>query len=129
MPGRMISFVVLAALASAGCPGDGKGIAPSAACEEQQENLCERVYACFRADELSSAGFPASEAACVTRLVDARGCAHQTVANVCVGNAKYHPDQAALCAEQIAGLACSQVRDDVELNDVAPACGRVCAVE
>jgi hypothetical protein len=130
MFGRIaISFVVLAGLASAGCPGASDGESPEAACNEQQANLCERVYACLTPAELALAGLPDSEAACTQRLQDVKGCARQTRSNVCVGNARYHADQAERCAEQITGLACSQVRDDLELEDVAPACGKICVID
>jgi hypothetical protein len=123
--------VVLGAM-MAGCGGGagGGGITPSAACEEAQTNLCERLYTCYTPAELALIGFPSAEAACVTKLVEAEGCAKQTVANVCVGNERYHPDQAERCVEQVTGLACSQVRDDnLVLEVAAPACGKVCVVD
>lgn len=124
----MAGLMMLAGMA-VGC-GSGDGITPRAACEEVQANLCERLYACYTASELSSLGFPSNEAACTTQLQASEGCANQTSANTCVGNERYHPDQANLCVEQITGLSCGQVRDpDLELGAAAPACAKVCAVD
>ena len=128
---RTIAGVIMAlGVAAAGCGGGGGGITPREACEDSQANLCERIYACYTPEELAGLGFPANEAACVTRLQEAEGCARQTMENTCTGNARYHADQASTCVDQITGLACSQVRDpNLSLNSVAPACGRICVID
>jgi hypothetical protein len=109
--------------------GSGDGITPRAACEDMQANLCERLYACYTPDELAALGFPSNEAACVSRLQSSEGCASQTTMNTCVGNERYHADQANICVDQISGLACSQVRDpELDVRTAAPACAKVCVV-
>jgi hypothetical protein len=126
-----VRFFVVLGLGSWGCGGgDGGGITPRVACEDAQANLCERLYTCYTPAELDSLGFPSNEAACVTMLQAAEGCAGQTNENTCTGNERYHADQASECVDQINGLECSQVRDpDLVLNAAAPACGKVCAVD
>jgi hypothetical protein len=126
-----VSFFVVLGLGSWGCGGGGDGgITPRVACEDAQANLCERLYTCYTPAELGSLGFPSNEAACVTMLQSAEGCARQTTDNTCTGNERYHAAQASECVDQINGLECSQVRDpDLVLNVAAPACGRVCAVD
>lgn len=122
-------FVALVGLAGAvGCGGSDE-ISPRAACEDAQANMCERIYTCYTPGELATLGFPANEAACVTRLQEAEGCARQTIENTCVGNAKYNAKNANSCVDQISGLDCSQVRDpNMVLTNVAPACGKVCVI-
>lgn len=125
----LVAWVGVTGLVGCGGGGDA-GISPRAACEDAQANLCERFYACYTPAEIAAIGFPSSEAACVTMLQSASGCEKQTAANACVGNEKFHPDQANLCVDQITGLACSQVRDpDLVLERAAPACGKVCAID
>lgn len=115
------------AVSLAACGSDG--LAPRAACEQAAVELCGRFYTCFTAAELATAGYPTTEAACVTMTQAQQGCAAQTVANACTGNEKYHSSEAQTCADQIGGLACSQVRDaNLVLEVAAPACGKVCAV-
>ena len=129
---RLMTGVMIAmGVAAAGCGGGGGGgITPREACEDVQANMCERIYACYTPTELAAIGFPANEAACVTRLQESEGCARQTVENTCTGNARYHADQANTCVDQITGLACSQVRDpNLSLNSAAPACGRICVID
>jgi hypothetical protein len=122
-------FVVIAGLVgTVGC-GSSDGISPRAACEDAQSNLCERLYACYTPAELATLGFPANEAACVTRLQESEGCAKQTTQNSCTGNERYSAENANTCVTQISGLACSQVRDpNLVLKVAAPACGKVCAI-
>lgn len=131
MPRHMsVGFLLLVGLVAAGCGGGAAGITPRSACEDAQANLCERLYTCYTPAELASLGFPSNEAACVTMLQAAEGCAGQTAENACTGNERYHADQANTCVDQINGLECSQVRDpDLELTVAAPACGRVCVVD
>jgi hypothetical protein len=124
-------FMLVAGVATAGCGGSGAGgITPRVACEDAQANLCERFYACYTPAELASIGFPSNEAACVTKFQSDEGCAAQTTENICTGNERYHADQANTCVDQIAGLACSQVRQpQLDLIAAAPACGKMCAVD
>ena len=111
-----------------GCGKDG--VDARAACEDAQANICERIYACYTPAELAELGFPSNEAACVTMLQGAQGCAQQTEANACTGNEKFHADQADLCIDQISGLSCSQIRDsELDIERAAPACGKVCSVD
>jgi hypothetical protein len=120
---------ILMALCIAACGGgSGGGDSPRQACEDLNAAICERLYACLTADELAAAGYPASEAACVTMSESQAGCAAQTDANVCDGNEKYHADQAATCIDQISGLTCSDIRGDADLNEQAPACAKTCSV-
>ena len=109
--------------------GGSDGVSPRQACEDSASALCERFYACYTAQELASAGFPSSEAACVTTLQSQQGCAAETTQNICTGNAKYSPVEAQKCSDQITGLSCSQVRDPFfDEATAAPACTMVCAV-
>lgn len=126
----MAGLIMMAGVAIAGCGGGaGEGLSPRAACENTEVALCERIYDCYTVAELAANGFPDSEAACVTRLQAAEGCAAQTVENTCKGNAHYQPDQASICIDQVENLECSQVRDDnLTLISVAPACGKLCEI-
>ncbi len=123
------SIMMMVCLASlAGCPSDG-GVSPKQACEDTASAQCERIYACLTPEEITSAGLPASEAACVTMLQASRGCEAQTTKNACTGNAKYQPSEASKCSDQVAGLACSQVRDPFfDLATEAPACASICKI-
>lgn len=122
-------FIMLAGVAVAGC-GGGDSATPRVACEDIEANICERFYACFTPGELAAGNFPADEAACVSQMQAAKGCANQTTANACTGNEHYHPDQAGTCANQVSGLTCGQIRDvSADLNAAAPACGKICAVD
>ena len=131
MPVRTIAaFIMVTGVALAGCGGGGDGATPRVACEDIEANVCERFYACFTPGELAAANFPADEAACVSQMQASKGCANQTTANACVGNQRYHPDQASTCANQISGLTCGQIRDlSADLNAAAPACDKICAVD
>jgi len=123
------SFAIALLFAACGGGSGGGGPTPRQGCEEAMVALCGRLYACFSAAELAAAGYPSSEAACVTMMQAQQGCAAETVENTCTGNEKYHPDQANTCIDQIDGLACSQIRDtSFEVNTDAPACGKVCAI-
>ena len=111
----------------AGCPDSGDS--PRQACEATVSALCERFYACYTPAELSAAHLPSSQAACITMLEDQQGCAAMTLDNVCTGNDRYSADEAAKCSDQVAGLACSQIRDPLfDAKKDAPACAQVCAV-
>lgn len=123
--------VVIGLLGAVGCGSDG-GLSPREGCEQLNATVCERIYACYTADELAADGFPASEAACVTEQQQQSGCAQQTTANACTGSETYHADQAGDCVDQLGALSCSQFRDpQVLLNfeTVAPACSKVCVVD
>lgn len=125
----MAGFMMLAGMAVVGC-GGGDGASPRAACEDIEANTCERLYACFTPTELAAANFPADEAACVSQMQTMKGCANETTANACTGNQHYHPDQASICADQITGLTCGQIRDQsMALDAQIPACGKICAVD
>jgi hypothetical protein len=115
-------------LAFTACGGDSSS--PRAACEDLSVSLCTQLYTCLSPAELTAAGYPANEAACVTQYQQALGCAAQTVDNACVGNESYHADKAARCTEQVEGLECTQLRDpNFELETGAPACGQICTVD
>jgi hypothetical protein len=119
----ILASILMAACSAATDPG------PAAACDDIQSALCERLYACYTPAELAAVGYPADEAACVTMSEAQSGCTAETAASVCTGNQRYHADEAATCSDQIAGLACSQVRDPgLDIDVDAPACGLVCAV-
>ena len=84
-------------------------------------------FAGMKASDVA-AGFPSSEAACVTEWETDEGCANQTVENTCDSGETYHPNEASSCLSQLRALDCSQVRSgDIEAQ--APACDRVCTVE
>ena len=122
-----ISSLVFAVLA--GCGGGGGSSSPKAACEDLSASLCERFYACYSAEELASAGFPASEHECVTMFSEQQGCSTITTANACddSGGGSYDADAASDCLDQVAGLSCSEVRDpEASLETSAPACAEVC---
>ncbi|HMG20956.1 MAG TPA: hypothetical protein VK607_06550 [Kofleriaceae bacterium] len=118
-------------MATLGCGGGaGDGLSPRAACEDIQVSVCERLYACFTPSELGAAGYPSSEAACVTQLEAQEGCAAQNNDNACEGNERFHADQAGICVDQIGGLECSQVRNvNRSLALDAPACAKMCAID
>jgi len=117
------------AVMATGCPGSGStGDTPEQACNDLNAAICERLYACLTPDELAVAGYPSSEAACVTMSEASAGCAAQTTSNVCDGNEKYHPDQASACIDQISGLTCADIRSNADLSEQAPACAKTCSV-
>jgi len=126
---RYKSFAIALLFAACGGGSGGGGPSPREGCEEAAVALCGRLYTCFSAAELADAGYPPSEAACVTMTQTAQGCAAETLETTCTGNQKYHPNEANTCIDQIEGLACSQIRDvDLDVNTEAPACGKVCAI-
>ncbi|HEV7554638.1 MAG TPA: hypothetical protein VGO00_04230 [Kofleriaceae bacterium] len=113
----------------AACSGSSStGDTPRQACEDLNAAVCERLYACLTPAELTTAGFPAAEAACVTMTQSQAGCAAQTDQNVCDGNQTYHPDEASQCIDQISGLTCADIRSDTDLSGQAPACAKACSV-
>jgi hypothetical protein len=117
---------VLLGLAACG----GGDLSPKEGCNQYAVALCERLYACFTAQELAAAQYPATEAGCVTNFQANAGCANQTTANACDGNETYHASYADDCVDQVRGLECSQVRDpNLNTDTAAPACGKVCAVD
>lgn len=121
------SIMLMVCFSVVGCGGDG--VSPRQACEDTASAQCERVYACLTPQEITNAGLPSSEAACVTMLQASRGCAAQTTKNACTGNAKYNSSEAAKCSDQVEGLACSQVRDPFfDIATEAPACGKICEI-
>jgi hypothetical protein len=121
---RLLAIVLLLT----GCPDNG--VSPREGCERGVEAECDRLYACFTSAELAAARWPASQAACITKLEQDRGCAAATLDTACKGNGVYHADTAAECVDQIGGLACSQLRDpNLDLTLDAPACSQVCRVE
>ena len=120
------AFVMLAAC---GTSNGGGGDTPEQACNATASALCERLYACYTPEELATANYPASEAACETMLEASQGCSAMTEQNACTGNAVYSSSEAAKCSDQIAGLTCSQIRDPFfDENTDAPACTLVCSV-
>jgi hypothetical protein len=122
--------VMVGLLGAVGCGSDG-GLTAREACEQSSAVLCERIYACFTAEEIAFLGY-SSEAACAAELEQDAGCAQQTAANTCASNETYQPDQAGDCVDQLGGLSCSQFRDPEVLFNIeatAPACGKLCVVE
>jgi hypothetical protein len=106
-------------------PG-GQPATPREACMDVAEALCERLYTCLSAAELSAGGFPAAQSACVAMVEARKSCSTITAATACpVGT--YQPDQAAACGDQTASLTCGQVRaPGFKLETAAPACGAIC---
>ena len=123
------SLVVCLVVFSTAC-GTGNDITPREECEDTSSALCERMYACMTAAEVAAAGLPASEAACVTSYEASRGCAAQTLQNVCVnGNATYNGDEASHCTVQITNLTCAEILDPAfSLAASAPSCAQVCQI-
>lgn len=120
--------VALSALTA--CPKSETNLTPREACEGASVALCERIYACLSPAELAAGNFPASEAACVTQQDQAQGCAAQTLENACEGNETFHGVKADECLDQIAGLDCTQLRDDnLDFAAAAPACNLVCSID
>jgi len=120
---------ILIALCLAACGSSGStGDTPRQACEDLNAAICERLYACLTPAELATAGYPSSEAACVTMSESQAGCAAQTDQNVCDGNEKYHSDEASQCIDQVSGLTCADIRSDADLSEQAPACAKACSV-
>jgi hypothetical protein len=125
---HLAKLMVVGLIVMIACGADD-GLTPRAACENGDVELCARLYACYTAAELQAAGYPASEAACVTMTQTRDGCSAQTTANACTGNETYHGADATVCVSQIKGLACSQVRDPaLDIKVAAPACAKVCRV-
>lgn len=123
-------FGLVCVVALVACGGGGGGLSPKEGCNQGVEALCAQIYTCYSAEELAAAGYPASEAACVTAGQANAGCSAQTTDNACTGNETYHSDKASDCVDQIMGLECSQVRDPAfDVNVAAPACNQVCAVD
>lgn len=123
---RFCGFAMIVGLSAIGC-GGSDSLAPREACNAVASGLCDRFYECYTAAEISAAMLPTTEAACVTMFEMQFSCAQQTVDNTCSTGA-YHGDQASLCADQLHGLACNQVRDP-NFNEAtaAPACAKVCS--
>jgi hypothetical protein len=127
---RHLLLVSCSILISTAAACGGGGVTPREGCEQAAVALCDQLYTCFTAAELAAAGYPTTEAACVTQFHTTQGCAAQTEANACTGNETYHADQADNCIDQIGGLECTQVRDpNFNVDVAAPACGKVCAVD
>jgi hypothetical protein len=89
--------VMVGLLGAVGCGSDG-GLTAREACEQSSAVICERIYACFTAEEIAFFEF-SSEADCVAELEQDAGCAQQTAANTCASNETYQPDQAGDCVE------------------------------
>jgi hypothetical protein len=122
---KVLAFIVWF---GAGCGSDP--LSPREGCEQLAAVLCEQLYACYTPGEIAALMLPPSEAACVSSLEEAQGCAAQTSENACEGNATFHGDEAESCVDQIGGLSCGAVRDpDFDVSIAAPSCGRVCAVD
>lgn len=125
----LASLFLLFTGGAAAC-GSEDSSSPRAACEDLTVSLCTQLYTCLSPAELQAAGYPANEAACVTQMQQALGCAAQTLDNACMGNESYHADKAARCTDQVVGLECTQLRDpDFDLEKGAPACGQICTVD
>lgn len=126
----LVSITLMAALpALTACPADGDSMSPREACEAEAAAFCDRFYACFSQEELAAAGFPGSEAACITMREQSQGCAAQTLDNICDGSETFHGAKAVQCIEQMENLACSTLRDPATIDDALPACNLVCAVD
>jgi hypothetical protein len=124
---KLFALISVLVASLAGC-GSSDSVSPREGCEDLAVALCDRLYTCFTAAELDAAGYPASEAACVTEFETTQGCAAQTEDNACEGNETFHGDEASNCIDQTQGLECSQVRSG-DIDDAAPACDKVCAVD
>jgi hypothetical protein len=112
-----------------GC-GGSDSVSPVESCNMGVAALCSRIYACYTAAELATAGYPATESACVTMNQASSGCAAKTTANACTGgNEVYHGEFVSGCIDQINGLTCAQVRDPaLDTNVAAPICAKICSV-
>jgi hypothetical protein len=112
----------LLAIFTIGCGGGGPS--PKEACEELVKVVCSKIYECFSEEERAAAGFPATEAGCVTELNADAGCASQTEENTCDAGETYNASKADDCIDQFSALTCQQLISGGD--DVAPACDQVC---
>jgi hypothetical protein len=126
----VLCSLALSLLAATAACGTDSASSPREACEDMTVALCTQLYTCLSPAELAAAGYPVSEAACVTSYQQAFGCAAQTEDNACVGNERYDSGNAAKCTQQVGKLECTQLRNpDFELEAGAPACGQVCVID
>ena len=127
---KNLFFVAMMVMAGA-CGGDDDGSTadPSAACDQFVEVFCGKIYECTTEGERDLAGYPPTEAGCVTQQKEDFGCAEQTLENVCDGGETYDPGTADECLDQLQALECGQIRDGVDDEEEIPACGEVCTVE
>lgn len=128
--GLVVRSITLSLLVTAAACGTDSTSSPKEACEDLSVALCTQLYTCLSPAELSAAGYPANEAACVTFYQQQLGCSAQTLDNACVGNERYDSGNAAKCTGQVENLECTQLRDpDFELERGAPACGQICVID
>lgn len=123
------SVAVALGLLAGGC-GDSKGLNPRELCVAVVESVCFQFYACLSEEERMGDGFPATEAECVTLLQDDFACELETEQTACFTGETYDGNVAESCANQIAALSCTQVREaETDLQAAAPSCARVCIAE
>ena len=126
-----ISLVVpFGMLLGFGC--GGSSASPVEYCDRVAETQCTLVYQCYTDAQRTAAGYPATEAACVTQIETALGCSAVTSANVCTSsNAVYHGEAVDGCISQAANLSCAEfstVGSTTPLESVAPKCAEVCVI-
>ncbi|MFT3696127.1 MAG: hypothetical protein QM831_23515 [Kofleriaceae bacterium] len=126
---KLVSAVLLVSgLVAYGC--GGSSTSPSEACNQVQETTCAKLYSCFTAAQLQQAGYPATEAACVTMSEQDQGCAAETEANACSGagaNAVYHGENVQGCIDQLNNLTCTDLMGS-NVDAKAPKCDEICIV-
>ena len=125
----MLKSISLALVLAAACT-TSSGPSPMEACDNIASATCARIYACFTAEEIQAAAYPATEAACVTQLQAQQGCAAETDANACDGgNQTYHASEVDPCLKQLDGLTCGELRQVSDISANSPACSKICAID
>ncbi len=123
---RLAALSLLVAVTA--CADDASS--PKEACEDLSVAFCTQLFTCLSPAELTAAGYPLNEGACVARYQEALGCSAQTLDNACVGNEHYEAGNAAKCTQQVEGLECTQLRNpSFVLAAGAPACGQICVID
>jgi len=123
---KLVSAVGLVLIGACG----SSSVSPVDACNQEVQTECTRVYECFTAAELQTAGFPASESACVTQFEASEGCSAKTADNFCTpSTAVYHGEAVDGCISQVEALSCADLKANIQnLIPVAPKCGEVCVI-
>ena len=108
----------------------GGSTSPVDACNQETETTCARIYECYTAAQLQTAGYPAAESACVTQFEASEGCAAKTSDNFCTpSTAVYHGEAVDGCISQVEALSCADIMQHIQdINTVAPKCAEVCVI-
>ena len=122
----MRNFMISMVVATAGLGACGGGSAsPKEQCQDFAKVFCNRVYECYTAAEVMTAGFPASEAECVAKQESVQMCATATTTTACEMNETFHPDKADTCVGELEAASCTEVHSGMA-SAYAPSCDAVC---